>query len=1382
LNTYSSFAVSDRGFIRLGSDIASNTPEEQDDVIVPVCNGTDWDAATYKLTGTAPNRKLIIQWTGVMQPSGEATSFQLWLSERIGKIEFVYQSIRKIAQYPYKVFCKKSIMQQSAVAALQVVAHDALPPVSYAVVPLNHDSIYPKTRYTFQPDTVRPANPSGLGFTNVMAGCLTVQFNDNSTNEYLFQLERSDDNTSFFTEKKIFVTNAGNTGLVNHNQTGLQPFWNYRYRVFASNGFLNSDTLVNTAQTLMPMINGIKQIPGDYASVTQLVQDAACKHLGPDLVIELQNNYSFAAETLPVTFPKSVQNRFIRSITIRPAANATITWAAYTNSTLLYVDSVRHVILDGRPGGVGTARNFTIFQQNPVARAIQYFNAADSGVVTFCNVLAKNNPTSLVKNLIVAGPTDSANLYTRKNVNAFTLSDCFISAEDGKTTNLVYIKSTDSTGSKGLRIINNEFSRFVYDAIFVEHGGEQALIAGNRFYQPVPIVPVAYLPIASAACIKLVNTEKARISGNYFGGSGATWGQGKYTVDPFSSSYHFIHYQNDSKTKQAEIVNNQFGNIHIKSDAVGMIYASGGSVRIDSNRVGTTDSLHSITSAGRFYGFELWFGKKYLSRNFFSGLHAQYPNLTDTRESYFITALMTDSFYLQNNDIGGSNDYNANTSFGRIYPLYGPPDGKVVIKGNQFRGMFSRGSNLEMISYNHGITSEPVHVTIDSNSFHHLRSPGNVTAIDALLNTGTTINRISNNEIYALYSSGELNGLYGPEGNMKGINVHLYEYTNAPGGIVENTELQIYGNRVHSFVPIRVLSNSKFYVDAMEGSATKYHVWNNDIRLGIDVSGQPVDSVGTFITGVIIGKPGAAGNRFSKVEHNSIYIGGRGHIGSAIFVPYSTGPASQKSLFVTNNIIQIDRHIPNSAYPLHYSFQYTPAYTVVSGKNLWYSSSLPNVQAMLDAYRQSCHCDSASFVGNPSFVNATGDSAHFSLALASGSMADSAGTPSLLPVTTDIDGIVRAHFSPIDIGSHAVTPCAGGTAPTIHISVPVADTIFLCANPSATITASLSGGSFQQLQWQRDLYDIPGATGTSLTVTRAGVYRLVGKNACLQAASRHVAVVTTSDVTPAPGATVTTVCAGTPVTFTAAPVYQGTAPVYQWQVNDVNAGTNSPVFVSSTLNNNDQVKVTVTNTTTCLAWNTGTSHPVTITVNPSVVPSISIGGPSTVLVSQLNRFDASVNQGIPSPAYQWQDSTHQHSWQDISGALLGTLYYSPALTGHKLRCRLTGSGCINPAVVYSNVITFTVNLTTGINDPAIYGIRFFPNPTADKLVIDKLKLSDQWQTAVVSSLDGKQNLVVQSLVNQTQVRLDVQHLPAGVYMVSLIKKSGVVVKGKFVKM
>src|SRR5207247_4028602 len=84
-------------------------------------------------------------------------------------------------------------------------------------------------------------------------------------------------------------------------------------------------------------------------------------------------------------------------------------------------------------------------------------------------------------------------------------------------------------------------------------------------------------------------------------------------------------------------------------------------------------------------------------------------------------------------------------------------------------------------------------------------------------------------------------------------------------------------------------------------------------------------------------------------------------------------------------------------------------------------------------------------------------------------------------------------------------------------------------------------------------------------------------------ATSNVITITTSSVTPSVSinASSTSICPGSSITFTATPTNGGTMPTYQWQVNGVNAGTNSPIFTSRSLANNDQVTVIMTSNVSC---------------------------------------------------------------------------------------------------------------------------------------------------------------------------------------------------------
>ena len=76
-----------------------------------------------------------------------------------------------------------------------------------------------------------------------------------------------------------------------------------------------------------------------------------------------------------------------------------------------------------------------------------------------------------------------------------------------------------------------------------------------------------------------------------------------------------------------------------------------------------------------------------------------------------------------------------------------------------------------------------------------------------------------------------------------------------------------------------------------------------------------------------------------------------------------------------------------------------------------------------------------------------------------------------------------------------------------------------------------------------------------------------------------------------------TVCAGDTVIFTATPVNGGSAPVYQWKVNGINQGTNSPVYEYEP-EDGDLVTCMLTSNATCPSGNPASSNTITIKVNP----------------------------------------------------------------------------------------------------------------------------------------------------------------------------------------
>lgn len=273
------------------------------------------------------------------------------------------------------------------------------------------------------------------------------------------------------------------------------------------------------------------------------------------------------------------------------------------------------------------------------------------------------------------------------------------------------------------------------------------------------------------------------------------------------------------------------------------------------------------------------------------------------------------------------------------------------------------------------------------------------------------------------------------------------------------------------------------------------------------------------------------------------------------------------------------------------------------------------------------------------------------------------------------------------------------TAVTPAVSIAAAPGSTICSGTSVSFTATpTNGGTTPSYQWKLN----GGNVGTnSATYTNAALANndqvscvMTSNAGCLStptATSNTVTMAVTSSVTPSVSITANpgnTVCSGTSVTFTAVAVNGGSTPAYQWQVNGVNAGTNSDTYTSSTLADGDVVTCVLTSNSSCASSSTATSNDITMSVSGSVAPTVSIAAApgETVCIGTNVTFTATPGNGGSSPSYQWT----------LNGANVGTnsdTYSNNALaTGDHVQCTMTSnSSCATTSTATSQVITMTVN-------------------------------------------------------------------------------------------
>lgn len=256
----------------------------------------------------------------------------------------------------------------------------------------------------------------------------------------------------------------------------------------------------------------------------------------------------------------------------------------------------------------------------------------------------------------------------------------------------------------------------------------------------------------------------------------------------------------------------------------------------------------------------------------------------------------------------------------------------------------------------------------------------------------------------------------------------------------------------------------------------------------------------------------------------------------------------------------------------------------------------------------------------------------------------------------------------------------------------------ICAGDNAVFTATpTNGGTNPSYQWY--VNGLPAGTNapvfstTSLTSGATVNVQLTSNNQCATpttAASTNITMTVNPVLVPAMliSSSATTICAGTPVNFTSTVTNGGAGPVYDWYINGVAQGNNSPTFSSSTLTNGDIVTASLVSNATCVSPNSINSNGIPITVNPLVTPTLGISTTSTTLCAGENAvFTAAATNGGSNPTYQWF----------VNGSPAGTnsaVFTSGSLaSGDVVTAQLTSSeACASPTTVNATGITMTVNL------------------------------------------------------------------------------------------
>ena len=1022
------------------------------------------------LFGNYPNRCAVIQWNVVIGSNSTTNPFdgvfQVRLYERTGEIEFVYgkMSIGPSSQLvtasvgftagpstnhfiAVKELTNFSVTRNSAEESLTRELVNSSTPGNITGL---HSTVNGSgRRILFVPDSIMGQFTSS-GIIRQLATSMQLNWSDNFTNKLGYLIYKSEGGGTNYTLEASLPPSS-----TSYVATGLQPTTIYQWMVVPyTEGNLKKE-LVLIDSTRCSMGSDYTIGPsGDFVTIQSAIDSLLLWGIKAPVKWELQPDYSFSSETLPIRFKKHPCMELMHQITIQPAVNASFHFVNNTTGPVFLLDSMSNIIIDGRAGGTGgIALSFEgsgeiIKISNSSDNQIQYveFKSGNNlpGFSPF--IIESTSGTGSQRNKI-------SNCHFHDRGPAFNLPRVMISG-----------RSTNDAWSHFNHISNNLFYNFRSFAIDADGQGWQ--INNNSFYATQAITATD-----SSGFIRLSKTDNPQphfISGNYFGGSDPT---------ATGNALHWNVATNFSGIEvcgSANITNNRFRRLNI-AVIPGQDPAQHQLNIILTGKTGaTTNYTSNFNITGNYFGDSTIADSIELSgSNNFFGMHAAIIAN--------IGAGATDAQISGNRLVNiHTNAASTELDFSLIYSAYGSTITNNII-----------GSVNHAVRIEHRGTGQliGVHVNgsavIDNNLITNIIARERIIGITNANNTGL----VSNNTISHLKSLGGVSpnffsvaGIanFSSNGVIESNRIFHMEDSSliesaGPNSIFSNYSYAIIRKNLIDGLLCNQQSMYSTSMVAIETEDDHSSIENNMIRLGVDSAGN------TAMKGLFFG----FSNNYTSghvLKHNTIYITGQNASPSGLVGSHCAAWFAGTTFM--NNIFVNYRTISGTDQGNHIYLASDQLYPHIMDNNIYHQppgikfSSGANDFAAWVANPNHNHDHHSIFMA-PGFINPEGPTRTLNLHLVNQTIAEGNGNSGYTTID-DYDGQVRGAYSPVDIGADAGNFTPIDIAPPNIYVTPLADAYdTVSRNITVHITDSISGirltGNTRPAIWYRKSYPVTTA-------------------------------------------------------------------------------------------------------------------------------------------------------------------------------------------------------------------------------------------------------------------------------------------------------------------
>ena len=813
-------------------------------------------------------------------------------------------------------------------------------------------------------------------------------------------------------------------------------------------------------------LSGTYTIPGNVnsipvSSLTQLSGILNAGTVSGTAIFEFDSAYNTNRDTFPITFTQFGGGG---KVIIRPAASVTkpLLTAGYPfNIALINLSGVTNLSFDGRPGGIGSRIQW-VFQCPAIGSpypAFQFMNGASADTLQYLAIQSSTPNTSATIFF------DTSNV-SGGNSNNVIQYDSIGNYSYALTYNAILSNGTaGANANSGNTISNNNIYNFQgYDngpvnglivpvtdggVVITQNGnGGNWNISNNSFYS-TDTTPQSSSFISAIYFGPGKGSSGNVISGNYIGGKGPVGGtagspwiyngyRGYTSFTDFTGIYVY-----DDTGSVTTVSNNTVQNIRLLSQygsaTFAGIHVGNGLVNVTGNTIGHPDVPASVNvgSCGEMVG--IWnesSSRVTIDHNVIANLLSDFSDQPIVETPSGLVGIYCYVDYDKSWSLGPNIITNNQVYSIRITNNYNSNQYFPVNDGGGGMGVYETIENMHLLA---GICVQSVgngaQQIISKNTLYNLSDTlppahnGGPIYVDGIVasagNIATTT--INGNLIYGLWTNNSYgDSVLGQERSFTGINGILL-----PGAY-----------------------------------AGKYFVTNNMIQLGT----KPTDGssvINSLVTGIWDNNAGINSNVLKYyIYHNSVYIGGTDNnshgynLNSYAFRrDLSFISSAYDSLNIKNNIFGNNRS-SSSGTGINYgiflndttdvSSDYNLVYGTGSNYNFGSTEGASFASSVLYQQANSGY-EVNTLTTDPQFVSA--NTTIPDLHVQSGSPVDMAGTAANT-IVYDFDSLVRANYSPVDIGAAVVGGCTP-VPPTISI---MPSSTFICPGNVVRFTTSVTNG------------------------------------------------------------------------------------------------------------------------------------------------------------------------------------------------------------------------------------------------------------------------------------------------------------------------------------